>query len=287
MNNPKTKLLLTCVALAALSACGGGSQDDAVATRMATEAVDSPSSDQAAAASILEGLAAQYPNGQLPEEKAVQAAIELAQSPAVLTTTASDTKSAAQLVEEVSEWVANVTRKVTGAKAASTLLYKPVVRFRTPSGYFYTSSQAEADAIASQYPDWVREGTAMHGSSQTNWGLSPVYRFRNTEKQNIVDNLSATFTLEGTAWFSSQSAGSGFKPVYRFRNVTNGSYLWTGVEAEKDAIVANFAGIFVLEGVAFHTPIAAPNEVFVEMPIKLNNGLSGHKPKIQRQGDGT
>ncbi len=58
-------------------------------------------------------------------------------------------------------------------------------------------------------------------------------------------------------------------------------------ETEKDAIVANYASIFVLEGVAFHTPIAAPNEVFVEMPIKLNDGLLGDKPKIQRQGDGT
>lgn len=299
MKNPKTKLLLTCVALAALSACGGGSQDDAVATRMATEAVDSPSSDQATTASILDGLAAQYPNGQLPEEKAAQAAIELAQSPPVLTTTASDTKSAAQLVEEVSEWVANAVRKVTLTKADPVALYKPVIRFRTPSGYFYTTDQAEIAAITAQYPSWVLEGPAMHASSQTNWGLSPVYRFRNNftgsylytidpnEKQTIVDNYSATFTLEGPAWYSSQTAGTGFSPVYRFRNLLNGSYLWTGSEDEKNTIVANYPSIFVLEGVAFHTPIAAPNEIFVEMPIKLNNGISGDKPKIQRQGDGT
>lgn len=293
------KLLLTCVALATLAACGGGSQDGSAVTRLGTEEAASPSATQEPTASILEGLASQYPNGQMPKEAAAQAALELAQSPAVLTDTASATKSATQLAQEVSEWVANVTRKVTGEKVESVLLYKPVIRFRTPSGYFYTTSQAEVDAITIQQPTWVREGTAMYGSSATNWGLSPVYRFRNnvtgsyiftintTEKQTIIDNYSATFTFEGTAWYSSQTAGSGFSPVYRFRNLLNGSYLWTGVEAEKSAIVANYSGIFVLEGVAFYTPIAAPNEIFVGTPIKLNNALLGDKPKIQRLGDGT
>ena len=293
------KMLLSCIALAALTACGGGQQDDPATSRLASEEFVASASEQGPAASILEGLAEQYPNGQLPKEKAAQAALDLTQSPAVLTYTADEEKSVIQLAEEVSEWVANATRKVLGQKLGTTPLYRPVVRFRTPSGYFYSVSPAEIDAIASQNPTWVREGTAMYGSSQTNWGLSPVYRLRNNvtgsyiytiseaEKQNIVDNLSATFTLEGPAWYSSKSPGTGFKPVYRFRNILNGSYLWTGSETEKDAIVATYSSVYTLEGVAFHTPISAPNEVFVEMPMKLNDGILGDKPKIQRQGDGT
>ncbi|AOW12007.1 hypothetical protein LPB072_03195 [Hydrogenophaga crassostreae] len=294
-------MLLSCVALAALTACGGGQQDDAPLSRFAIEETTSPSpsSEQAPVASILEGLAAQFPNGQLPKEQEAQAALELEQNPAVLSYTADEEMSVAKLAEEVSDWMANATRKVLGQKLGTTPLYRPVVRFRTPSGYFYTASPAEIATITSQQPTWIREGTAMHGSSESNWGLSPVYRFRNnatgsyiytispTEKQAIVDNLSATFTLDGAAWYSSSSAGSGFSPVYRFRNILNGSYLWTGSEAEKEAIVANYSAIFAFEGVAFHTPIAAPNEVFVETPIKLNNGILGDKPKIQRQGDGT
>jgi hypothetical protein len=293
------KMLLSCIALAALTACGGGESDGSTPSSFASEEAASTASEQAPVASIMEGLSAQYPNGQLPKEDEAQAALELQQSPAVLSYTADQEKSAASVAEELSGWVANLTRKISIEKVGTTLLYKPVTRFRTPSGYFYTSNQAEIDYITSQEPTWVREGTAMHGSTQTNWGLSPVFRFRNkatgsymytispTEKQTIIDNYSATFTLEGTAWYSSQSAGSGFSPVYRFRNVLNGSYIWTGLEAEKAAILANFSNIFVLEGVAFYTPISAPNEVFAGTPMKLNDGLLGHKPKIQRQGDGT
>jgi hypothetical protein len=294
-----TKMLLSCMALAVLTACGGGQPDDSALSRVGTQEAESSPSEPAPAASILEGLAEQYPNGQLPQEKAAQAAMDLAQSPPVLSDTADGEKSVAKLAEEVSDWVANVARKITGEKIGTVLLYRPVVRFRTPSGYFYTTSQAEIDTITSTMPTWIKEGTAMHGSFTTNWGLSPVYRFRNkftgaylytiseTEKQTIVDNYSATFTLEGPAWYSSPSAGTGFSPVYRFRNLLNGSYLWTGSETEKAAILANFASVYVLEGVAFHTPISAPNEIFVEAPIKLNNGMLGDKPKIQRQGDGT
>jgi hypothetical protein len=293
------KLLLTCVALAALSACGGGAQDDLTTSQSATGQSAQSQTADIPSISILDGLAAQYPNGQLPKSQEVQAAFELKQSPAVLTYTAPEANTVAQLAADATDWVVKVARKITGEKVATTLLYKTIFRFRTPNGYFYTSDKSEMDAIAIQNPDWVLEGPAMHGSSQTNWGLSPVYRFRNkltgsylytiddNEKQTILDNYSATFELEGPAWFSSKSSGTGFSPIYRFRNVLTGSYLWTGSEDEKATIIANYAGIFLLEGVAFYTPISAPTEIFVATPFKLNDGILGDKPKIQRMGDGT
>lgn len=248
---------------------------------------------------MLQGIAAEYPNGKLAPERQAEADAQLSQSPAVLTYTAPEASLGSSIATGISKLASDAIRLLADPKAATTLLYKPVRRFRTPAGYFYTANQAEVDAILSLYPNWILEGTAMHGSSQTNWGLSPVFRFRNkitgsylytiseSEKQAIISNYSAYFVLEGPAWYSSALPGTGFSPVYRFRNITNGSYLWTASEAEKNAIVANYSAVFTLEGIAFYTPVAAPNEIFVNAPIKVSDGLLGDKPKLQRLGDGT
>jgi Repeat of unknown function (DUF5648) len=294
-NTPMATKWLTCMAVAVLAACGGG-QTDSSNSKTETIGSEMVASEPA---SILDGLAAQYPNGKLSPEQKKEADLQLSQNPAVLTYTAPEATLGSSLYSGISKLASEATRLLADPKAATTLLYKPVVRFRTPSGYFYTSSQAEIDSIAIQYPSWILEGVAMFGSTQTNWGLSPVYRFRNkitgsylytiseAEKQTVVDNYSATFALEGTAWYSSALPGTGFNPVYRFRNITNGSYIWTASEVEKAAILANYSAIFVLEGIAFYTPVSAPNEIFVNTPINVSNGLLGDKPKLQRLGDGT
>jgi hypothetical protein len=287
---------LTGVAVAALAACGGGQSDGSDAK---TETVAAMPAQPSESVSILDGLAAQYPGGTLPVERKADAAAQLSQNPAVLTYTAPEPTLGSSVLTGLNKLASDVVRVLADPKLATTLLYRPVVRFRTPAGYFFTTNQAEIDTITSLYPSWVQEGVAMHGSSQTNWGLLPVYRFRNkitgthlytiseAEKQTIIDSYSTYFEMEGVAWYSSPMAGTGFSPVYRFRNITNGSYLWTASEAEKNAILANYSAIFTLEGVAFHTPVSAPNEIFVNTPFKVSDGLLGDKPKLQRLGDGT
>lgn len=286
---------LTYIALSALTACGGGENEQhdskTINSEMQEEASESTS--------ILEGLAAQYPNGELPPESKAKADLLLSQNPAVLTYTAPEATLGSSVASNMTALASQATRIFADSKAPTDLLYRPVVRFRTPIGYFYTSDPAEINSITNIFPSWVREGVAMHGSSRTNWGLSPVYRFRNKlngshlytisepEKQAILANASQYFELEGTVWYSSKLPGTGFSPVYRFRNVTNGTYIWTASEAERAAILANFSNVFVLEGIAFHTPVRAPNEIFVNSPIKTSDGLLGDKPKLQRLGDGT
>lgn len=286
---------LTGMAVAVLAACGGGQTDspdaqtDATGTQMAA-------SDRV---SLLEGLATEYPNGKLSAARHAQADLQLSQNPAVLTDTQQEAGQGGAVTAGIAKLATEVKRLFSDPKDAASLTYRPVVRFRTPIGYFYTSVQTEIDSITSQLPGWILEGVAMHGSSVTHWGLSPVFRFRNkfngsylytineVEKQTILDNYSAYFALEGPAWYSSALPGTGFSPVYRFRNTTNGTYIWTASEAEKAAIVANYPAVFVLEGVAFYTPVEAPNEIVVNTPIKASDGLLGDKPKLQRLGDGT
>lgn len=145
--------------------------------------------------------------------------------------------------------------------------FSPVKRIQntTLSGsYFFTIYDSERISALVANPRWNEEGTAFWASTVADTGLSPVYRFRNNfngsylytifepEKADIVARYSATFTLEGTAWYASQTQLTGWVPLYRFRNLTNGTYLFTANESEKNNIVASYASTFKLEGVAYY-----------------------------------
>lgn len=145
--------------------------------------------------------------------------------------------------------------------------FRPVKRIQntTLSGsYFFTIYDSERISGLVANPRWNEEGTAFWASTVAGTGLSPVYRFRNkfngsylhtifeSEKADIVARYSATFTLEGTAWYASQTQLTGWVPLYRFRNLTNGTYLFTANESEKNNIIASYASTFKLEGVAYY-----------------------------------
>lgn len=104
----------------------------------------------------------------------------------------------------------------------------------------------------------------------TGTDLYPVHRFRNktngsylysiyeTERANIATNYAATFEYEGVAWYARQTSASGWSALYRFRNKTNGTYLFSAYESEKDAIVAAYPDVFALEGIAYYVRQDAP-----------------------------
>jgi hypothetical protein len=90
----------------------------------------------------------------------------------------------------------------------------PVHRFfNTQSGvHFYTISETERASVAATLPQFVYEGVAYHASQVAGLGLTPLYRFfvpskgfhfytaSATERDNLITNLSATYTYEGVGY---------------------------------------------------------------------------------------
>ena len=219
---------------------------------------------------LLTSLAQLYPNGQLPANWLSQSNKDLAQNPAVLAKTAPSP--------------APISSQSSGAimfqPQALGTDYQPVQRIQNASlygAYFFSIYPGEVTSALAGNPNWALEGPAFWASLATGDGLSPVYRFQNknngsylysiydSERANIVANYSDTFLYEGVAWYAQQSAaaGTGWSALYRFRNKTNGTYLFSAYESEKDAIVANFPAIFELEGVAYYVRQNTPLDLRV------------------------
>lgn len=251
--------------IALLAACGSQVADTTVATAKTSSLSSAASST--GDSKLLASLAATYPNGQLPSALKAQADIALAQNPAVLKMSAS------------SVVIANVKSSLninTTAQAAvvDTGSYSPVYRIQNtslPGSYFFTIYDSERFDALKFNPGWKLEGAAFYTATGAADGLSPVYRFRNktngsyvytiyqSEYQSLLDNYSATFVLEGVSWYARQTPAPGYTPLYRFRNKTNGTYLFSAYEGEKDAIVANYSAIFELEGISYYVNIADTN----------------------------
>lgn len=257
------------LAFALLSACSGQSATDTAATDSSTgqnQALSqSTSSTQPAQGNLLDSLAALYPNGQLPADRVAQAAKELAQNPAALRQT--DQTSLA-----TNQFISQSTGELVQSMATAAD-FKPVSRIQNTTltgAYFFTIYDTERTAALANNPKWNLEGAAFWASLATGSGLSSVHRFRNVingsylysiyeaERANIAANYASTFAYEGVAWYAQQTQSAGWSPLYRFRNLTNGTYLFTAYETEKNAIVANYPSIFALEGVAYYVRQDAP-----------------------------
>ena len=244
-------------------------------TTVATQTTDTTVIGTSPKRDLLANLATAYPGGVLPAERAAAAAAQLLQNPTVLKYNANNAISAQSLA---------VSPQAAGSYTVG--LSSPVQRAQNTTlfgSYFFSIYPAEMTNALATNPTWNLEGTAFHASLGINPGLSPVYRFRNllngsylytideNEKNTIVANYSATFTLEGTAWFASPAPAAGYSPLYRFQNLTNGTYLFSAYEAEKDAIVANYAGIFLLEGISYYVRQTAP----LEISLLAGSGTAG------------
>lgn len=254
-------LLVSFVGCAALLAACGSNTDDSNTQASTTAA---PQSQQLAASdtssvSLLSSLAQLYPNGQLPAGQQASASEQLAQNPAVLKMSANTI-----LLSKTNSTKASLSSMAISTDTGS---YSPVYRIQNnnlPGAYFFTIFDSERYAALTQNPSWKLEGAAFYTATTAADGLSPVYRFRNKtngsyvytifeeEYQSLLANYSATFVLEGVSWYARQSPAAGYTPLYRFRNKTNGTYLFSAYESEKNSIVANYAAIFEFEGVSYY-----------------------------------
>lgn len=265
----KLKNGLISLLLVLLSSCGG--QNSPVASNDST--LKKASAEQDATAlkssstkvSLMESLAKLYPNGQLPANRATQAAKDLAQNPAALSLTAPAPTS-----------TNNIQSQKAGIKMQSTALatdFLPVARIQNTTlegSYFFSIYDVEIENALISHPDWILEGAAFWASIAPGDGLSPVHRFRNllngsylytiydSEKASIIRDYSRTFAYEGVAWHARQTQVEGWTPLYRFRNLTNGTYLFSAYEDEKDFIQIFYSDIFELEGVAYYVRLDEP-----------------------------
>ena len=261
--------------MAALAACGGN--DDGAETGSASQSFNAGERTP-----LLASLAMLYPNGQLPDERLQQAQNDLNENPAVLLLTAETPKQLSQTAGIESNFIAQ--------PFATSADFAPVQRIQNVSlygAYFFSIYPSEVSTALSTHPNWKLEGPAFWASLATGIGLQPVHRFQNkingsylytiydTERADIVANYSATFVYEGVAWYAQQTPGTGWSPLYRFRNKTNGTYLFSAYESEKDAIVANYPDVFVLEGIGYYVRQDAPVVPPTPVPVTIGGALTG------------
>lgn len=273
------KFLLVGVSMTFLVACSvqeGGNTSATTGKTVATQ--DSAARPTGPTHDLLTNLALTYPGGVLPAERAAAAAIQLAQNPAVLEYNAPQANAVVRHSPTI------VTTQAATSYTAG--LYAQVQRAQNTNlfgSYFFSIYPTEMASALSGNPNWNLEGTAFYASLGINPGISPVYRFRNVingsylytinngEKNDIIANYSAYFNLEGTAWYASAAPAPGFSPLHRFRNLTNGTYLFSAYEAEKNAIIANYAGIFLYEGISYYVLQAVP----IELTLLAGSGGEG------------
>jgi hypothetical protein len=223
---------------------------------------------------LLKSLAALYPDGQVPTDQSEVAALKRMQSANNGTSIASSFGSSALTSELVGTTKDQVAESINTQSAASSpilpqagAIYGVVSRVQNTSlygAYFFTIYPSEKSAALAANPNWAYEGPAFSASLVPDTDLFPVHRFRNlqngsylytiyeAERSAILASYSSTFLYEGVSWYARQTAATGWKPLYRFRNVTNGTYLFSAYESEKNAIVANYPSVFELEGVAYY-----------------------------------
>lgn len=278
----KASHLLASISIALLAACGANeaSNSGIAGVDAGSNAINSvaiSSANTPTDSGLLKSLAQLYPNGQLPTDRTGQAHKDKAKNPAPLLLTAG------------TDFVASTPHRLRSqnAKAAAvTADYKPVNRLQMPpatlyGAYFFTIYDFERDAALASNADWRLEGPAFWTSLAAGEGLQAVHRYRNlingsyiytiydSERADIAANYVRVFTYEGVAWYARQTPDTGWSPLYRFRNKTNNTYLFTAYETEKDAIVAGYSAVFVLEGIAYYVRQNAPIDPPVAPPTPI------------------
>lgn len=279
------KLQILVCGVAVMVACGSSSSSNE--TTISAKAINEPNSTSSQiinykneGVDLLGSLEVLYPNGQLPTGlPALVANQALVQNPAYLSYTVE-----ANQLGNTSQASAAINPQAVTAD------YQPVKRVQNTTlygAYFFSIYPSEVTTALAGNPNWRLEGAAFWASLAAGDGLSPVHRFRNlnngsylytiydAERANIAANFSSTFTYEGVSWYARQTIDTGWSPLYRFRNKTNGTYLFSAYESEKNTIVATYPEIFELEGIAYYVRQDAPVEV---QSITLTSSVTGSVP---------
>jgi Protein of unknown function (DUF1566)/Repeat of unknown function (DUF5648) len=262
MSSSQLKKIIALVFLVLISSCGGQSTNqvqgnsELKAVLLTTQIAASLALSKDV--SLMDSLAALYPNGKRSAQQSAASVKYLAQNPAAL-------KLTSPAPQEV--YKPDFEDENTFKSSATFADYQPVARIQNTTlegSYFFSIYDVEIENALNTNPDWILEGAAFWASLATGDGLSPVHRFRNlqngsylytiyeAEKAAIISNYSRTFTYEGVSWYARQTQASGWKPLYRFRNLINGTYLFTAYEEEKNQIQWWYDDVFALEGVAYY-----------------------------------
>lgn len=140
----------------------------------------------------------------------------------------------------------------------------PVYRFyRASSGtHFYTADPEEMarvrDTMASIYH---LDGVGYQVNSSSPLNSAPLWRFFNRrtgthlytadegEKNNILTNLSATYSLDGVAYNVSKTCGT---PVARFFSPGRGVHFYSADPDEIAYVRANLGATWQYEGIAYY-----------------------------------
>lgn len=275
--------LLSRVALglvvALLSACGGGSDQDAAPSSNTTTSADAP----AGTASLMDEWARYADSGQpllVDGEDATETHLG---------------KAARLNREQLGEY----QRKSASAQKSGLLAPKaftglvPVYRFlnRQTGAHFYTIDTAERDLVIATMPQFNYEGQAFLVSPTAQPGLLPVHRFNNTvngvhlytisedEKNYIQANLPS-YVYEGVAYHASPVGGAGLKPLFRFYRSDRGLHFYTADHTERDGVIASLCA-YRYEGPAYYVmdpaavsdpPAATPNAVVLVVGDSLSQG---------------
>ena len=105
------------------------------------------------------------------------------------------------------------------------------------------------------------EGVAYWVNPSAN--TQPLYRFYNRtseshfytaspqERDHVIAAWSNVFTYEGETYRVSPVAAVGAVTVYRFYNLKNGSHFYTASAEERDAVIAQWPGVYRFEGPAY------------------------------------
>jgi hypothetical protein len=146
----------------------------------------------------------------------------------------------------------------------------PVYRFWSPvlNTHFYTAQEAEKEAIKAKYPDvWTYEGIAYHAlPGETKPNSAPVYRFwsdvlgghfytiSEAERDNLINEYPDVWEYEEIAWyaFPVDQQPDDTLPVYRFWSEVFSHHFYTMSEAEKDALLKDYADVWTYEGIAWY-----------------------------------
>ena len=158
-----------------------------------------------------------------------------------------------------------ISRTVTVSQPGDSL--RPVHRFWSPvfSAHFFTINETEKNNVIrnlSQY--WTYEGVAYYAYTTQVPGTVPLYRFwspvfsghfftiNETEKNNMIRNLSQYWTYEGVANYVYPSRAAGTAPVYRFWSPVFSHHFYTINETEKNNVIRNLWRYWDYETVAFY-----------------------------------
>jgi len=156
-----------------------------------------------------------------------------------------------------------------GGDIAGTGTGIPVYRFfrNDTQTEFYTTSEAERDAVLNTLPQYQLEGVAFVGAPNVDplTGTSPVYRFFNNDtgihlytvdenERAFVENNLDNYTLESTPYYGYDTQVEGSVPLYRFYNQGLDAHFYTPFAEERDFYIQspNYEPEGGGDGIAFY-----------------------------------